>query len=124
MLGDGIGLDDVTKHTGLKPSKAWLAGENVPGSIVKSRENGWVYSLSEQESYDIAPLLEEMVIHLKPGREKILEPSNRHSMCVEICCHVSVSDGFPAMYLDNELINKISSYGASLDIDLIGCGLE
>lgn len=100
----------------LAPTRTWLKGETIGGSVRRSASNGWALERAAQ-TVDVEALVVDLLGRLPT------DSSARLSRVIgswELQCSVvvTVRDETPALHWSAPTIRRLAELGASLDVDL------
>lgn len=107
---------EVTAVLGIEPSTTWLAGDIVPGTVMRRKRNAWVLEAHE----DRGTSLESQASWLLSKLPATLQELRRRSVDfgTKLSCALYVVDERPALILEARSIQRLAELGACLDIDL------
>ena len=109
--------DQISKKLGLSHDDSWKIGETRNNTSILETDNGLIIKSKKDKNSD----LETHIIYLMELTENCknnLEDFSKIPDCsVQVACAIYYSEE-PPLSLEKEIINWISSIGASLDIDL------
>jgi hypothetical protein len=112
-------IEDISNELGIKPTKSWLKDELIPNreGDIRRKQSTWEYQsqlnpLDSVEKHIVAIL---KLFELK--KEKLIKYSQEYEteMSIVIYEYESPNVGFS---LEKQMIQKISSFGLVLDVDV------
>lgn len=111
--------DEVTRLVGLTPTRTWRSGDQIQGTELKRKQDGWVFGLRYRETYDMDSLLNELLDSIWPHLEQIKEVAKSLHLKTEISFGTYVREETPTCWFAAATIQRVSELGADLDVDLI-----
>lgn len=115
IISDTLLPQEIEKTVGIQSDESWKSGDLKPRTKIISKENVCIYSsgltVSEDLDLHVANLLKRLVS--VTDNIKILSQDNTVELSIVI-----YSSERPALCFDKEIIDTLSKFGASLDIDL------
>ena len=119
LRGKRFAPEDVTRVVGLSPSKTWRAGEPIPATTAKRKDDRWEFGLSYRETFDMEEMLKELLDTIEPYRERITAAAKEFGLVREISFGVYIREQTPACWFSADTMRRLADLGADLDIDLI-----
>ncbi|MBP7142708.1 MAG: DUF4279 domain-containing protein [Opitutaceae bacterium] len=107
--------DQITSLSGLRCDRSWLVGDKRGNTKIVEKCNGWILNSSLTKDASLVDHIENVLELAAPVAGKIRALSEHAE--VELSC-VIYSFSPPALNFESTIIERISSLGASLDIDL------
>jgi hypothetical protein len=105
----------ISETLGVTCDKCWRIGDRRSITIIKETNNGWILSSGLEENFLFDVQVKSLLQRITPFKEKMRTYLIEDN--IEISC-VIYSESAPALNFDKGLISELSSFGASLDIDL------
>ena len=81
LTGTGFSPEDVTAVIQLAPTRTWRLGDPVEDTKLMRKHDGWVFGLSERDTYEMDSFLRELLGMLEPYKERIAQATSR--FCLE-----------------------------------------
>lgn len=112
--------DVFTKMINITPEAVWKIGDKIGSSIRTRNENSWVLSTEYSEDHDVPELLEKILDKMAPVEKLIIDYlQNTKNVEMQASIAIYAADEFPALNFNPDLITRLESFKASLDIDVI-----
>ncbi len=121
LTGQGFSPGDVTAMIQLAPTKTWRAGDSVQGTLLKRKNDAWVFGLPQRETYDLDAVVRELLNAIEPYAEKLAEAATHFSLEKEISFGIYINAETPSGWFAADTLRRLASLGAHLDLDLILC---
>lgn len=119
--GDSVPFDELTAALGAPPDQVERKSElSHSGARNPRKKDCWKLMTPRRADYDLGEDVVRFLARIE-GREAALrELAKRYGLCVGVNCvgYIDTEDSTPALSFDAELLGKLSSIGAALDIDL------
>lgn len=119
LTGTGFSPEDVTAVIQLAPTRTWRLGDPVEDTKLIRKHDGWVFGLSERDTYDMDSFLRELLGMLEPYKERIAQATSRFCLEKEFSFGVYVRGETPTSWFAADTIRRVAAFEASLDVDLI-----
>jgi hypothetical protein len=108
------------KIIGLTPTRTWEIGEFIPRTQLRRKQNGWCFSnLEIEERLELATPIQAILKKLLPKSDVLKEICQNYHLESEFACAIYILDDIPIINLPPEIINGLSTFNTSLDIDII-----
>jgi hypothetical protein len=104
---------------GVAPTKTWYVGDNIQGTLLKRKHNGWCLSINTQEDFELTKSLNSLLQILLPKSKTINHICQEYELETEISCTIYIVDETPVINLDQDIISKLAEFNIALDIDII-----
>jgi Domain of unknown function (DUF4279) len=117
IYGSSLRHDQLTSMLAIGPACAWCTGDLIPGTVMKRKEDGWVYTLPAEEGYEIDGLAQQLKRALS-NWQNLLPLVETEDIRCQLQFVVEVQDETPSLGLSADTITWISKLSASVDIDL------
>jgi len=119
ITGIQLSPNEITDILGIIPSRKWMAGDAIHGTIMTRKEHGWCLS-SCKNNDDIKDQIASLLKILTPKIKVISDICRRYSLESEFSCTISVvNNDYPAIHLANNTISAMCQLGAAVDVDII-----
>ena len=125
LVNFDIDPSQVSEIISLTPTRSWLKGESVYGTLRKYKTNGWRLSPGLDKSGTLEDHLDALFSKIKPVLSNF---SNLpHSTEKELSCAIHIyhdksnpdeEHNIPAIHLEREHIEILNQLGAEFDLDL------
>lgn len=123
----GVNLDpnEITSIVGVKPTQAWKKGDLVVrprGKDTIRKFSAWKVKsqLSSSEALDptreLEIYVESVFEQLQPGWQQLAQIGFQYEAL--ICCVVYAYSHMPAIYFNQQIIQKASELSAGIDVDM------
>ena len=122
LTGQRFSPEDVTAVIQLAPTKTWRLGDSIQGTKLKRKNDGWIFGLSQRDTYNMDAFLRELLDIIEPYNDGIAEAVNRFSLEKEISFGVYIRGETPASWFSVDTLHRVAALQASLDIDLMLTG--
>jgi hypothetical protein len=110
--------DEFSNRLRLEPTKAWRAGDPKRLSKLPQKDNRWILRLPARPAVEFTDLIEELLLQLDPCKAEVLALAQDSRISARLSCVGFVTTIVPAVYLENELLARVSALGVDLDVDL------
>jgi hypothetical protein len=107
--------DQITSITGMRCDRSWLVGDKRGKTTIVEKCNGWILNSKLPKDACLVDHVENVLEQAAPVASMIRTLAENAE--VELSC-VIYSFSPPALNFKSEVIERINSLGASLDIDL------
>ena len=107
--------DQITSITGLRCDRSWLVGDKRGNTTILEKCNGWILNSNLPKDASLVDHIENVLEQAGPVASNLRALSEYAE--VELSC-VIYSFSPPALNFKCEIIERINTLGASLDIDL------
>ena len=121
-MGDArLDPDEVTRLTGIAPTRSWRVGDRRSRNGVELRpeeDSGWRFQLGPSFSIELPNQLEGLLEQFDPHVIGIRDLVSRPGAEVEVSVHVVMAEQTPIGTFEHSLLERIVALGADLDVDL------
>lgn len=108
--------EEITTRIRLEPSKTWVVGDQISGSTLAYKVNGWRLELIDEDASGVEALLEQLLQQLEVSGHAIAELAREYY--AEISCIVFATEYVPELHFSHKALERITRLGAGIDIDL------
>jgi hypothetical protein len=108
--------EEITRRTGILPSRTWRKGEVKAKTILKHKDNGWELKSSLPLESPLTEHINSLLATIEPMRQELKGFTSKHFSL--LACAVYFDEETPELHLGNELISQLAMLNLSLDIDL------
>ncbi len=115
ILCERLTPEDIAAATGFDPDRFWKIGDFRGRTTAKEVKNGGVVESRLPEEAPLHDHICALLSRLESFRPRILQISN--STEVQFSCAI-YAPSLPALFFEKDIIAKIASLGACLDVDL------
>ncbi len=117
VLSDSLDPEEISSQLGLSCDEAWVVGDKRVNTLLLEKENGWVLKSRVEKNADLEDHIESVMELIKDSEHKFKAISCTKGCIVQLS-YISYCESTPALNFENEVIDWLSSLGASLDIDI------
>lgn len=118
LTGHGCDPDIITQALGVQPTYTWRAGEQVPNSLVRYKQDGWRLTTGPVESLDVQEVARPLLTQLLPLVDALTDLTKQLGIEAELAFTVRMGGKVPAVHFDREMLGAINQLQAEVDIDL------
>jgi Domain of unknown function (DUF4279) len=118
LTGRPIDFVALAKRVPLQPSKTWRGGDKIDQSQVCYKQDGWCLALPRVEGLHVSGEILRLLEILEPVEESLRATVQDLGLELEIACVVRIGQQPPSLNLPNPVLARLSTLGASLDVDL------
>jgi hypothetical protein len=105
---------------GHEPDEYWVVGDKIGSSIRLRDDNAWVLSSGYTENNEISDLLVNLFARIDKFKTKAIDYLSSHkNLNADISIAIYISDETPVINIQPNILKKLASIGATLDIDII-----
>ncbi|MCU7526760.1 MAG: DUF4279 domain-containing protein [Ignavibacteria bacterium] len=121
LYGNDFDPEDISKELNLTPDNIWRKGDRIGNSILFYKEYGWEIRTKREETLEIEPQINEIIKIIEPKTDTIIQLMEKYGLSAELSCFVlhDHEDERPVLYINKDLMKKISRLNCDLDIDLV-----
>ncbi len=106
--------EDITRMVGIPPDSQWRMGETRPRTRMVERTHGWVVRASASESVPLDVQVQHLLARATPCAHRIRTLTDQARIIFK--CTI-FTDSRPPLFFSNEVLRRITAFGADLDID-------
>jgi len=110
--------EEITNELSIHPTKTWLAGDNIQGTSITRKHNGWCL-VKEENCEDVGKLANRLLKVLLPKAQKINHIRSKYNLECELSVVIYIEDEVPEINFSPEIIIALSDLHAAVDIDVI-----
>jgi uncharacterized protein DUF4279 len=118
LVGSEMDPDEVTRRTGLQPSRTWRRGEPIQQTLLQREHSGWVLEIPEEVSLDLGEQVKRLLDRFWPQAAAIAGARRECGIEIEIACEVYVRGQTPSIHFDQLTLARIVELGAEIDVDI------
>ena len=115
---------EITKQTGLVPSRTWHRGDNRPKTALVERDNGWQLESPLPKSSPLVQHFDYILSTIEPGCRQLKQFTKRHESVLACAVYFDDHEPMPEIHLDHTVIARLADLNLSVDIDLYCIGEE
>jgi hypothetical protein len=119
LTGLKILPEEITNSLGVSPTRTWLVGDSIEGTLIQRKHNGWSLSTNLKRNLDLGESLQPLLQILLPKSKTINYMCTQYSLDAEISCAIYITDETPIINLDKNIIAQVADLSAEIDIDII-----
>ncbi|MDP4193255.1 MAG: DUF4279 domain-containing protein [Bacteroidota bacterium] len=121
LYGNDFDPEDISKELNLSPDVTWSKGDRRGKSILFYDDFGWSINTKREEILEIEPQINEILEIIEPETETIIQLMEKYGLKAELSCSVfqDHEDERPVLYINKDLMKKISRLNCDLVIDLV-----
>jgi hypothetical protein len=108
--------EEITRRTGLQPTKTWQRGEQRLKTSLVEKENGWELKSPLPKVAALLQHVDYILSTIEPCRSQLTEFTRNHESV--LACAVYFDEQMPELYLDRGVIARLADLNVSVDIDL------
>lgn len=119
LIGDIYDTDKVSSELKMQPTKKWSQGDPIRSTGKHYGYTAWIFNIGTDETIDVNSQIKKLkdVFETKDGILLKLKDEFDLELSIDVVIIVS-GDEFPAIYLDEEVINFSARIGARVDFDV------
>jgi Domain of unknown function (DUF4279) len=118
ITGLQIAPDEITRLTGIPPTKTWISGDIIQETALRRRFNGWCISM-DTNILGIGQATRKLVNVLLTKKETINKLCAEYELDCELSCAIYIIDETPVVNFGQDIISDLAILNAAIDIDLI-----
>lgn len=118
VTGQGFDPDEITRATGITPTKTWRAGDRIQSTTLTRAHDGWSLATPREECLDAGSQIKELLRSLGADLAGLPRLRRELALEIEIACALYVSSETPSMHLDRETLRIVERLAAEIDFDL------
>lgn len=121
IYGNEFPLETVTQKLGIKPTQTYTKGDVIPSlSVLRYRkETAWQLGTGSQASCDVDEQIQQVIGQLKGKETALTELMEMYSLECLLMIVIVIEDGrTPALYLNKDVVDFVSSIRAEIHFDL------
>jgi len=131
FAGFDIDPDEITRLTGITPTRIRRAGDPIYGASLLSEEarqrirvkvNRWDVNSGLDPNVDLPTQVKALFERLEPAWDRFIELSQQYVPVME-CIVKSYGGDRPQIFFDKEVIRKLAELNAEIGVDLYVSGL-
>ena len=115
MLSSELTHEEVAHYVGLSCDVYWKKGDLRKGTQIKEKFNGCSIKSRLEKDEELIQHIEDIFGRLEGVSDRFKSMSKKIDVLLSCAIY---SNEVPALYFDKSIIEKISNFGASFDIDL------
>jgi len=106
--------EHITQQLKTKPDESWTPGEGQNNNFGWALDSGW------EESLDLGAQAQKTLdrLNYRIGILQQWATTNRQQLNLELACCVEISGSTPSINFSPQLLQRVASLGASIDVDV------
>ncbi len=119
LTGRDFDPDEVTRMVGVTPTKTWRRGEQRAGSDLEWEHDGWLLSIPEETSLDVAPQIAKLLGLLRDHVKSISLARETFKLDAEVGVSIYLENSEPpSAHFALDTLKTLCELHADVDIDI------
>jgi hypothetical protein len=117
VVSEKYNLNELKKIISFNPTEYWNKGEKIPFSNMPAKNTFLSFDPVNERADQFQDNLHKLLEHLEPHKESIITLSKTTNTFIQVHWYGYVGSISP-INLNNNLVNKISSFNLSIEFDI------
>lgn len=114
--------DEITRSTGISPSRSWQKGDRKGKTLLVEKENGWLLNSSLPADSPFTDHIRCLLDVIEPVEDQFRAFTEKWDS--SIACALYIDDETPELYFEKWILKRIAALNLSFDLDLYCLGEE